>query len=72
MYVYATESGVRQFRGAPLHFTKGEAWHAGDAFVRANPGLFADQPPTVRGTAPTPAESAPVERATRRPGERRG
>jgi hypothetical protein len=66
-YVYATSSGVRPWNGAMLHFTKGEAWRADDPFVAAHGDLFADEPPTVRETQPKPR----VERATRRPGERR-
>lgn len=70
-YVYANQSGVRQLDGTPVYFTINEAWRADDPFVRAYPQLFNATPPTVRGTTPAPAAER-VERATRRPGERRG
>ncbi len=72
MYRFAQQSGAVQWRGAPCHFTAGEAWHEADPFVRAHPHLFGDTPPKVRGEAPADAESGRIERATRRPGERRG
>jgi hypothetical protein len=74
-FVFANQSGMRPWRGAQVNFTVGEAWHADDPFVRAHPGLFTSTPPAVRGSAAAtpPAPPAPerVERATRRPGERR-
>lgn len=66
-YVYANQSGVRPWNGATLHFTEGEAWDSTDPFVQAHRSLFDDQPKKVRRTAAKPD----VERATRRPGERR-
>jgi hypothetical protein len=71
-YVYAKDSGVRPWNGAQTHFTKGEAWRADDPFVAAHRTLFQDEPPTVRSTRKAPAGDSGVERATRRPGERRG
>lgn len=63
-FVFASESGVRPWQGAMTSFTVGEAWRADDPFVMAHPQLFSASPATVRSTR--------VERATRRPGERRG
>lgn len=61
---FATSSGVRPWNGAMLYFTEGEAWNAADPFVQAHPDLFAAEPKKVRSTDR-------VERATRRPGDRR-
>jgi len=69
-YVYAKESGVRLHNGTPLHFTENEPWDVTDPFVIANRDLFLDEPKRVRrSTAAKPAGG--VERATRRPGEKR-
>jgi hypothetical protein len=72
-YVYCTESGARDHNGTPLFYNKGEAWPASDPFVARNPGLFSPEPPVTR-TSPGSKADKPerVERATRRPGERRG
>ena len=67
-YVYANQSGVRPWNGGMTHFTKGEAWRADDPFVGAHQQLFDQEPPVVRETEPVKPK---VERATRRPGERR-
>lgn len=65
-YVYPIQSGVRPWNGANVNLTAGEPWRADDPFVKAHRDLFAARPPVVRGTEPR------VERATARPGERRG
>jgi len=67
--VYANQSGVRPWNGAMCNFTAGEAWQADDPFVAAHQDLFSTEPPKVRTTEPKP--KPPVERATRRPGEKR-
>lgn len=54
--------------GVILHIIAGEAWAADDPFVLARPDLFTDSPPVIRRTAPAPA---PIEAATKAPGERR-
>jgi len=43
-------------------------WASDDPFVIARPDLFTDSPPVIRRTAPAPA---PVETASKAPGERR-
>lgn len=48
----------------PTLLTAGEAWHATDPLVEANPWAFTDTPSVVRG-----APVAPVEQATAAPGE---
>lgn len=69
-YVYCTESGARDHNGTPLFYNRGEAWPASDPFVARNPDLFSTDPP-VKRSSPGGAKTERVERATRRPGERR-
>lgn len=53
--------------GLPVQLTQNEPWDSDDPFVKARRDLFATQPVKIRRTV----EQAPVERATRAPGERR-
>lgn len=53
--------------GLLVRLNEGEAWAKDDPFVKARPELFSDAPLKVRRTA----EPAPVETATRTPGERK-
>jgi hypothetical protein len=72
LHRFATTSGARLGPdGQLVHYTEGETWYTSDPFVQANPELFAREPNKVRGVyTPLPAGER-VERATRRPGERR-
>jgi hypothetical protein len=70
-FVYAASSGVRPWNGSMMHFTEGETWDASDPFVQAHRDLFDAEPKKVRRTRPAPAAGDRVERATRRPGEKR-
>lgn len=63
---FATASCVTEYGGRAVHVNAGEAWAADDPFVKANPAMFGP-PPRLRRTGP-----APVEQATRAPGEKRG
>jgi len=54
--------------GTLIFLVEGEVWAADDPFVVARPDLFTDSPPVIRRTAPAPA---PVETASKAPGERR-
>lgn len=66
MYVYANETTITASpTGGVVRIKRGEAWAADDPLVKARPGLFSNEPPTVRRTA------APVEQATAAPGEKR-
>jgi hypothetical protein len=53
----------------------GEAWHADDPVVKANPGLFTDDDRFARSSEARKVESAKeeaiVEQATKAPGEKR-
>lgn len=53
--------------GGRVRLSQGDLWDADDPFVRAHPDLFAADAPErmIHRTV------APVEQATRRPGERR-
>lgn len=53
--------------GLPVKLVGGEAWAADDPFVKDRSDLFVSEPPNVRRTV----AAAPVERATKAPGERR-
>lgn len=58
-----------------LQLHEGEAWIADDPIVQRRPDLFTDTPRIVRTTLSraeiAAREQAPVEQATRAPGERR-
>ena len=68
-YALSTLSTANHANGVLIHMTEGEVWAADDPFVLARPDLFSDSPPVIRRTAPAPA---PIEAATKAPGERRG
>lgn len=51
---------------------RGQPWYADDPLVKANPGLFSDDPmPFVATSAPI-SEDDLIERVTAAPGEKRG
>lgn len=54
--------------GFLVALVEGEVWAADDPLVRLRPDLFTDSPPVIRRTAPA---VAPIEAATKAPGERR-
>ncbi len=62
-YRYAAATGISFFEGQKVSLSRGEVWHASDPFVKANPDLFVDAPPVVRGHV--------VESASKAPGEKR-
>lgn len=62
-YRYATSTGVMYWEGQKVTLSRGEVWHATDPFVKANPDLFVESPPVVRGYV--------VESASKAPGEKR-
>lgn len=64
-YVFVKESGWLTHADGRVHVRKGEAWTADDPLVKAHRDAFDPDPPRVRST------EAPVERATRAPGEQR-
>ena len=68
VYAISTLSTQDPSNGVILHLIGGEAWAADDPFVATRPDLFSDVPPSIRRTAPAPA---PVETASKAPGERR-
>lgn len=53
--------------GGRVRLSEGDLWAADDPFVKAHPDLFTDDAPArmIHRTV------APIEQATRRPGERR-
>ena len=67
-YAASTLSTADPATGLILHLIEGEVWASDDPFVRARPDLFCDSPPVIRRTAPA---LAPIEAATKAPGERR-
>lgn len=73
MIVFAKEAGSRLGVDGktPVFYSEGEAWEAGDPFVQANKTLFQSEPVSVRGRSLGPTGTPDVERATRRPGEKR-
>jgi hypothetical protein len=72
--VFAKESGMRVGPDGqtPTYFTAGEAWEGSSPFVQQNKDLFDVTPPQVRGRTGTEAAPPRIERATARPGEKRG
>ena len=57
-----------------VQLREGEAWYADDPLVKRRPDLFTDTPRIVRTTLSRQQiaeREAPVEQATRAPGERR-
>lgn len=66
MYVFATSTCVLGFRGGKVQLHLGDPWPADDPFVKANPTMFASDPP-----AAVVRRSGGVEQATAAPGERR-
>lgn len=54
--------------GLIVRLREGELWAANDPFVKVRPDLFGAQPERVRRTMPA---QAPVEQASKAPGEKR-
>jgi hypothetical protein len=76
--LYARVSGLVRWSGGSTVLSAGVTTADPDhALVRERPDLFTDEAPAAHLAAPKPApvetpdEPAPVERATRAPGERR-
>ena len=67
-YLFAKANCVVVWNEFKVVIHNGEAWHASDPFVKANPHLFAAAPTIVKGH---PAVSKPVESASAEPGEKR-
>lgn len=69
-YVFANADCVVRWSGgiAHLHSNPPQVWEADHPLVRERPDLFVADPPNV---IRAPGAEAPVEQATRRPGERR-
>lgn len=67
-YAKSSLSTGNPANGVIINMTEGEVWAADDPFVLARPDLFTDSPPLIRRTAPAPA---PIEAASKAPGERR-
>lgn len=67
-YAASSLSTGNPANGVIINMVEGEVWAADDPFVLARPDLFTDSPPLIRRTAPAPA---PIEAATKAPGERR-
>ena len=67
-YAAFTASTANPSTGFIVHIVEGEVWAADDPLVLARPDLFTDSPPVIRRTAPAPA---PIETASKAPGERR-
>lgn len=67
-YVFAASSlsTADPATGLIINLVEGEVWASDDPLVVARPDLFTLNPPKVRRTGP-----APVESATKAPGERR-
>ena len=64
--VHANAQCSVHFEGLIVRLMPGQPWAADDPFVKARPDLFTVDPAFVHRTT-----TAPVEQATRRPGERR-
>jgi hypothetical protein len=69
-YKFALLDSAASHAGGLVHMHRGDTWDADDPFVKAHPDWFDDNPPVVRSTTGNPPQ-APVEQATRAPGERR-
>lgn len=68
--VVARDTCVAGYNGRIFRLYRGQAWAADDPFVKARPELFTEDDRYIHRSEPAPA-SKRVERATRRPGERR-
>lgn len=73
--VYATVNATVAHRGEAVPIRAGDPWDADSPVVKAHRSLFIAEHDAVRagdGGGIVPADDAPVERATRAPGEKRG
>ena len=73
--VYATTNCTVAHNGAAVVVQAGDPWDANSPVVKAYPGVFVSEHDAVRsgdgGEIVATDDEAPVERATRAPGERR-
>lgn len=69
--VYANTEGVVMWSQGQSPLVLGEVWDSEAPLVVERPDLFSAEPTLVRGRRTPPAESAPVETATARPGGKR-
>lgn len=72
--VIATTNCTVAHKGEAVTVQAGEPWDSASPVVKAYPSLFVAEHDAVRGGdsgAITPVDDAPVERATRAPGEKR-
>ena len=73
--VYATTNCTVAHGGEAVPIRAGDFWDGDSSIVKAYPGLFVDEHDAVRGGDDgtiTSVDDAPVEHATRAPGEKRG
>lgn len=74
--VYATTNCTVAHKGEAVAVRAGDPWDAGSPVVKAYPSLFVAEHDAVRsgdrGDIAPVDDDAPVERATRAPGEKRG
>lgn len=69
--VIARDTCVAGYNGQVYHLQRGQAWDANDPLVKARPELFTEDDRYINRTVPVEQTRKRVERATRRPGERR-
>lgn len=74
--VTATTNATVAHNGEAVPIRAGDPWDAASPIVKAYPGLFVTEHDAVRGgdqgEIAAVDDDAPVERATRAPGEKRG
>lgn len=68
VFAASTLSTADPTTGFLITLVEGEVWAADDPLVVLRPDFFTDSPPKIRRTAPA---VAPIEAATKAPGERR-
>lgn len=66
--VFAAMTGTVSWSAGRTHLNDGDAWDSTADLVRERPDLFDSEPTKVLGRRPG---TAPVESATRAPGEKR-
>lgn len=75
--VFANTSATLAHQGNRYRISPGEPWDADDPIVARYPSMFVSRPSHVRTSVdasdyrPVVSDEAPVERATRAPGEKR-
>lgn len=73
MYVFSKQTAVVVAGDRKVRIYEGEVWSKDDEVVKAHPAMFSPTPTKVRtATGHTkPKADAPVEAATKAPGEKR-